>query len=127
MVTFFPCSRVQVAEVVVHVPLYHLRRSSGSSSSSSGSGRSSSSGSSVVVVEVINIRRLYIIITKCRLYIIITTCRLYIIITTCRLYIIITLRVAHRPKYKGQFSMDYCERGSHTRDVYPTQDTSRMG
>ena len=32
-----------------------------------------------------------------------------------------------RPKYKGPFSMDYRERGSHARGVYPTQYTSRMG
>ena len=30
-------------------------------------------------------------------------------------------------KYKEPFSMDYRERGSHTRGVYPTQYTSSMG
>ena len=37
--------------------------------------------------------------------------------------------VVHRPKYKGSFSMECRERGSHGRGVYPTrtQDTSRMG
>ena len=30
-------------------------------------------------------------------------------------------------KYKGPFSMDHRERGSHTRGVYPTQYTSRTG
>ena len=30
-------------------------------------------------------------------------------------------------KYKGPLIMDYRERGSHARGVYPTQDTSRMG
>ena len=29
-------------------------------------------------------------------------------------------------KYKGPFSMDYRERGSHIRGVYPTQYTSRI-
>ena len=29
-------------------------------------------------------------------------------------------------KYKGPFSMDYRERGSHARGVYHTQDTSLM-
>ena len=29
--------------------------------------------------------------------------------------------------YKGQFSMDCKEQGSHARGEYPTQDTSRMG
>ena len=34
----------------------------------------------------------------------------------------------HRPKkYKGPFSVDCRERGSHARGVYPTRDTSRMG
>ena len=28
---------------------------------------------------------------------------------------------------KGSFSINYWERGSHARSVYPTQDTSRMG
>ena len=28
---------------------------------------------------------------------------------------------------RGTFSMDYRERGSHARSVYPTQDTSRVG
>ena len=37
------------------------------------------------------------------------------------------LRVVHRLKYQGPFSMDYRERGSHARSVQPTQDTSRMG
>ena len=32
-----------------------------------------------------------------------------------------------RPKFKGPFSMDYKERGSHARAVYLTPDTSRMG
>ena len=32
-----------------------------------------------------------------------------------------------RPKYKGPFSMDYRERRSHARGVYPTQYTSLMG
>ena len=32
-----------------------------------------------------------------------------------------------RLKYKGPFSMDCRERGSHARGVYPTQYTSRMG
>ena len=32
-----------------------------------------------------------------------------------------------RPKYKGPLSMDYRERGSHARGVYPTQYTSTMG
>ena len=32
-----------------------------------------------------------------------------------------------RPKYKRQFSMDNGERRSHTRDVYPSQDTPCMG
>ena len=31
-----------------------------------------------------------------------------------------------RPKYKGPSSMDYRERESHARGVYPTQDTSRI-
>ena len=30
-------------------------------------------------------------------------------------------------KYKGPFSIDYRERGSHARGVYPTPYTSRMG
>ena len=30
-------------------------------------------------------------------------------------------------KYKGPFSMDYRERGSHTRGVFSKQDTLRMG
>ena len=30
------------------------------------------------------------------------------------------------PEYKGLVSTDYRERGSNTRSVYPTQDTSRM-
>ena len=30
-------------------------------------------------------------------------------------------------KYKGPSCMDYRERGSHVRGVYPTQYTSRMG
>ena len=31
-----------------------------------------------------------------------------------------------RSKYKGIFSMDYREQGSHARGVYPTQYTLRM-
>ena len=31
------------------------------------------------------------------------------------------------PKYKGPYSIDYRERGSHARGVYPTPYTSRMG
>ena len=30
-------------------------------------------------------------------------------------------------KYEGPFCIDFRERGSHARGVYPTQDTSRMG
>ena len=36
-------------------------------------------------------------------------------------------KVTHRPKYKGPFSMDYRERGTHAQGVYPTQYNSRMG
>ena len=32
-----------------------------------------------------------------------------------------------RLKYKGPLSIDCRERGSHAQDVYPTQDTLRMG
>ena len=32
-----------------------------------------------------------------------------------------------RQKYKGPFSIDYRERGSHARGVYPAQYTSRVG
>ena len=32
-----------------------------------------------------------------------------------------------RPEYKGPFSIDNREQGSHARGVYPTQDSSRMG
>ena len=38
-----------------------------------------------------------------------------------------SIRVVHRPKYKGPLSMDCRERGSHARGVYPTRDTLRMG
>ena len=31
-----------------------------------------------------------------------------------------------KKKYKGPFSMDYRERGSHARGVYPTQYTMRL-
>ena len=31
-----------------------------------------------------------------------------------------------RPKYKGPFSMNYREQGSHALGVYPTQYTSLM-
>ena len=31
-----------------------------------------------------------------------------------------------RQKYKGQINIDYRERGSHERDEYRTQDTSRI-
>ena len=37
-----------------------------------------------------------------------------------------SIRVVHRPRYKGPFGMDYREQGSHARSVYPTQYTSRM-
>ena len=37
------------------------------------------------------------------------------------------MRVVHRQKYKGQFSMDYSDRGSHALGVYSTQYNSRMG
>ena len=37
-----------------------------------------------------------------------------------------SIRVFHRPKYKRLFSMDYRERGSHARGVYPSQYTLRM-
>ena len=30
-------------------------------------------------------------------------------------------------KYAGPFNIDYRERESHARGVYPTQDTSRLG
>ena len=38
-----------------------------------------------------------------------------------------SIRDLHRPIYKGSFSIDCRERGSHARCVYPTQYTSRMG
>ena len=41
--------------------------------------------------------------------------------------ILVTPKTLQRPKYKGLFSIDYRERKSHSRGVYPIQDTSRMG
>ena len=35
-----------------------------------------------------------------------------------------SIQVAQRPKYKRPFSIDYRERKSHARGVYPTQGTS---
>ena len=37
-----------------------------------------------------------------------------------------SIRVIHRPKYKGPFNMENKEGRSHARGVYLTQDTSRM-
>ena len=37
------------------------------------------------------------------------------------------MRVVHRRKYKGPFSIDHWERRSHARSLYATQYTSRMG
>ena len=35
-------------------------------------------------------------------------------------------RCCKRSKHESPFNMDYRERSSHARGVYPTQDTSRM-
>ena len=37
------------------------------------------------------------------------------------------MKVVHRPKYTGLFSIDYRERGFHAQSVHPTQYTSRIG
>ena len=46
---------------------------------------------------------------------------------TCGLSSLRSIRIVHRPKYKGPSSIDNRERGSQARGVYPTQDTSHMG
>ena len=40
--------------------------------------------------------------------------------------IFIRYRDIAKTKYKRPFSIDYRERGSYARSVYPTEDTSRM-